>query len=214
MQFASNSLSNEKLSNPFAFPTENTTYKVIAYNDDQCSDSAYTEIKIAQNPIKYFNKEFVLEYGENAQITTDEKNILWSPSTYLNCNQCSSPTVILPEKDITYNYVMYDEQGCSFSDSVKVYVIRKVYVPNAFTPNNDGLNEIFYFRSISVAEFELMIFNRWGELIFTSNNINDGWDGTYKGKDVEIDVYVWKVRYKRNHTSNWESEIGRVSLLR
>ncbi len=207
-------LSDSLSANPFAFPSENTTYKVIIINNDNCSDSANTEIQIAKNQIKGLNSKYILEYGENAQITSTANNISWSPSTYLSCDDCSSPLVELPENDITYHYITYDDQGCSFHDSVKIFVIRKVYAPNAFTPNKDGLNEVFLFRSISVSDFELLIFNRWGELIFKSDDINKGWDGTYNGKEAEIDVYVWKVRYKRNHTSNWESEIGRVSLIR
>ncbi|MFZ9956754.1 MAG: gliding motility-associated C-terminal domain-containing protein [Flavobacteriales bacterium] len=210
----SNTLSDSTIANPFAFPLENTSYKVVITNEDQCSDSAYTTLILAENNIRGLNPQYVVEYGDDVKINTDAQNISWSPSTYLSCNTCSSPIVQLPEQDITYHYLMYDELGCPFKDSVKVYVIRKVYVPNAFTPNNDGLNEAFYFRSISVAEFELLIFNRWGELIFTSNNINQGWDGTYNGREAQIDVYVWKVRYKREHTSIWEEEIGRVSLIR
>ncbi|MFM7023936.1 MAG: T9SS type B sorting domain-containing protein [Flavobacteriales bacterium] len=209
------SLTNNSIANPTAFPQQNTTYKVIITNNDDCIDSLFAAVSLADKPFTGINGEYVLEYGENLQIKADfEDKVFWSPATYLSCTDCAEPFVALPERDITYQYVLSDEKGCYFKDSIKIYVIREVYVPNAFTPNGDNVNDVFYFRSISVDDFEMMIFDRWGELLFTSNDINTGWDGTYKNRPVQMDTYVWKVRYRRFHTERFHEEIGKVSVIR
>jgi len=210
-----NTLNNNSVANPLAFPTENTLYKVIITNKDGCFDSLYSNVKLATKPITDIQAGALLEYGESLQINSTFKgSVNWTPPTYLSCTNCSSPLITIPEKDITYQYSIYNDIGCYFKDSLQILVIRKVYVPNAFTPNHDNTNDVFYFRSISVAEFEMQIFDRWGELLYTSNNIDQGWDGTYKGNPAQMDVYVWKVRYRRDHKENWIEEIGRVSLIR
>ncbi|MCX6182145.1 MAG: gliding motility-associated C-terminal domain-containing protein [Bacteroidetes bacterium] len=210
------SLNMENISNPKATPEKDTEYKVVITNKYNCADSGYTNVHIASKPHTAIDSVQVVEYGKDVQISSNYKDyIFWSPATDLSCTECPSPLVQLPEKDISYQYALFDRSGCYFKDSVHIYVIRKVYAPNAFTPNGDGKNDVFYFSSVSVNEdFELMIFNRWGELIFTSHDINDGWDGTYQGRSVQIDTYVWKVRYKRDHTATWKEEIGKVTLLR
>ena len=210
-----NTLSSAIVANPKASPQNNTKYKVVITNGDGCKDSLYTTISLATKPFTGFKAEYLVEYGDDQQINSNFKDfVLWSPSTYLSCTDCANPLIRLPEDDITYNYVLYDEKGCYFKDSIKVFVIRKVYVPNAITVNGDGVNDVFYFRSISVEKFELMIFNRWGELLFTCDDINKGWDGTYKGNPVQIDTYVWKVRYKRFHKELWHEEYGTVTVVR
>jgi len=70
-----------------------------------------------------------------------------------------------------------------------------VYVPDAFSPNGDGLNDMFFAKGIDVTSFDMKIFNRWGELFFESTDINKGWDGTLNGKPVPNDVYVWVMDY-------------------
>ena len=208
-------LSNPNIANPKAAPQNDTKYKVVITNGDGCKDSLSTNISLATKPFTGFKAEYLVEYGDDQQINSNFKDFVqWSPSTYLSCDDCANPLIRLPEEDITYNYVLFDEKGCYFRDSVKVFVIRKVYVPNAITVNGDGINDVFYFKSISVEKFELMIFNRWGELLFTSDDINKGWDGTYKGQPVQIDTYVWKVRYKRYHKDMWKEEYGIVTVVR
>ncbi len=211
----SNTLTSSVIDNPKAFPSDDTKYKVVIINGDGCKDSLYTTVSLATKPFTGIKDEYLVEYGDDQKILANfEDYVWWSPATYLSCTDCASPTVHLPEDDITYQYLLYDKKGCYFKDSVKIYVIRKVYVPNAITLNGDGINDVFYFKSISVDQFELMIFNRWGELLFTSDDINKGWDGTYKGQDVQIDTYVWKVRYKRKHKDLWEEEYGTVTVVK
>jgi gliding motility-associated-like protein len=93
--------------------------------------------------------------------------------------------------------IVKNQYGC-YDTAQRLVVIEPnfvIYVPNAFTPNGDGINDIFYAKGYYLDKFEMNIFDRWGELVFTSNDIHKGWDGNVKGKGVvsENTVYVWKI---------------------
>ena len=86
-------------------------------------------------------------------------------------------------------------------------------IPNAFTPNGDDLNDVFFVYGVGLFEYELLIFNRWGQLIYKSNDQNEGWDGTVNGKPCQIDVYVYKIIYRGLGLAE-KQKVGRVALIR
>ena len=93
----------------------------------------------------------------------------------------------------------------------------EIWVPNVFTPNGDGTNEIFKPVTTEIQKLTMYIYNRWGEMIFETSDINGGWDGKFHGNDVPTGVYFWLIRYNENRSSaqNIEKEIkGSVTLLR
>src|SRR4030095_14236035 len=119
----------------------------------------------------------------------------WTPKTGMNDSTISNP-VVIPPKDTWYKVVVKNDAGCVDTDSVliKVNPYPGVYVPAAFTPNNDGKNDIF--RPIVTKEFsleEFSIYNRWGQRIFTTSQIGSGWDGKVSGLQQDAGVYVWIV---------------------
>lgn len=107
------------------------------------------------------------------------------------------------------------EFGCldTISGEITIKPNASIYVPNAITPNNNGRNEIFYAYGEGIVEFEMTIFDRWGEQLFFSADMEDGWDGTYLGKPVEMSVYVYRIDYV---DVNGDSDrlVGRVSVVR
>lgn len=111
--------------------------------------------------------------------------------------------------------VVVNEYGCI--DTIEVHIIvsseSTFYAPNAFTPGQNGKNDRFNVYGIGLDEFKLMIFDRWGELIFETTDIYEGWDGTYKGSPVELGVYVWKVDFIDKRKGN-QYKIGHVTVLR
>lgn len=115
-------------------------------------------------------------------------------------------------------YVISDA-GC-YGDTATLWVdidecsYDGVYVPNSFTPNNDGVNDTFKVVGENLETLEFYIFNRWGELIYESHHIGQEWDGTYKGKDCQLDVYVWMVKYKFLDQPFEQSTKGHVTLVR
>ena len=121
---------------------------------------------------------------------------LWSPSTGLNNAQSQSPTAIL-QNDITYIVTVTTPQGCQAKDSVSIIVFKgsAVYVPTGFTPNSDGKND--YLRGLYVGIKKVhyfRIYNRWGQQIFSTNSLIEGWDGTIRGVKQQTGTYVWMLR--------------------
>ncbi|MDP1747662.1 MAG: gliding motility-associated C-terminal domain-containing protein, partial [Bacteroidota bacterium] len=93
--------------------------------------------------------------------------------------------------------------------------IEVIYVPEAFTPNGDNINDVFYVVGNGLKEFKLFIFNRWGEEIFESDDINLGWDGKVQDKLVPQGVYTYRIIYRKNSTpADKLIKIGALLLLK
>jgi gliding motility-associated-like protein len=122
-------------------------------------------------------------------------NFFWNPQDGLSCNNCSNP-LAYPIYTTLYEVTMIDDRGCIASDTLLIYIdpqTKVLYVPNAFTPNGDGINDIFYVYAAGAKEIDFIVFNRWGEKIFQSYSINEGWDGYYKDNLMNPGVYVYYV---------------------
>ncbi len=125
---------------------------------------------------------------------------LWTPADGLSDPTAINP-IASPTTTTTYIVVTEDAFGCYWTDTITIYVIDVVcdepfiYVPNAFTPNNDGKNDFLKVESSVGYEVTFYIYDRWGELVFETNNIDDKWDGNYKGKRLEPGVYVYHLNF-------------------
>ncbi len=117
-----------------------------------------------------------------------------------------------------YIFTLVDDFGCTRVDTITVIQSEssiEVFAPNAFTPNGDGVNDIWYPVGSGMEDFELQIFTRWGELIFTSNSIDVGWDGTFKGRGTQNGVYVYKMWYTNSCTGDdIIQKFGHIVLVR
>lgn len=91
---------------------------------------------------------------------------------------------------------------------------HSLYIPNAFTLNNDGINDVFMPKGTGIKNYNMMIFNRWGQEIFETNDLNTGWDGKYNGAVCPQDVYLYKISYVSEEDNKAYSSIGKVSLFR
>lgn len=134
---------------------------------------------------------------------------LQNPSfTFPNTQQDDYPVTLT----VTNNY------GCIDSVTLTVVIdgIYTIYAPNAFTPDNDGKNDLFMVKGegFDPANFQFYIFDRWGELMYSSNSINSGWDGTFKGQKAPNDVYVWKIVSVDSWTGKKFETYGHVTLIR
>lgn len=125
---------------------------------------------------------------------TDYLTYHWEPSVGLSCTTCASP-LSSPSLTTTYVVTVFDPQGCSTTAQVTVEVENHmvIYVPNAFTPNGDGVNDILRVFGISIKSVIFNVFNRWGEKVFSmeTSDLQNGWDGTYRGKMLPPDVFVY-----------------------
>jgi len=133
---------------------------------------------------------------------------------YLWQDGSNNPTFIASDSG-TYYLTVTNICG-SATDSVILRIDpcdKIIFVPNAFSPDNDGINDIFKPYSDYLDEYQLWIYNRWGELIFYTSDVNEGWDGYHNGKAAKNDVYVWKIVYK-DYYNNSFTQFGNVVLIR
>jgi gliding motility-associated-like protein len=117
----------------------------------------------------------------------------------------------------SYTIVAQFSNGLCISENQLDVVVEgcpetTLYIPNTFTPNNDNDNEVFGAYGLNIKDFNMLIFNRWGEQIFTSNTIDNRWNGYYNGKLCQEDVYVYKISY-RGGDDKLNVIYGRVLLL-
>jgi gliding motility-associated-like protein len=105
----------------------------------------------------------------------------------------------------------------SFSNEVAATIASKYYFPNAFSPNGDGLNDTFGVLGVGIEEYELLIFNRTGELLFESTDVQVAWDGTYMNNKVPAGTYVYKVKMKGKRSGgkfdNFSTRTGTVTIV-
>lgn len=186
------------------------TYTITAYDLSDCETS---EIIVVNTPIP-----LNVELGDDQNIAIGQSatlqaivnvpfdslaSIIWSPlPDSAECPQCLTQTVY-PFISTTYSIKVVDNNGCRDEDQVRVIVDRRkyVYIPNVFTPNDDGDNDIFsvFPRPGTVRKVNsLAVFDRWGEQLFVLENFNPydgnlGWDGTFKGEPMNPGVFVWVV---------------------
>ncbi|MFT6745780.1 MAG: gliding motility-associated-like protein [Glaciecola sp.] len=206
-------ISDTSVSNPILTVDESMSY-FVSIMKNGCVKNR--EVKIDAIPITKQNiaREYTINFGEKQELNLSNiYDYEFSPSTYLNCQSCNYQ-YSEAEEDITYHFTYLDKNKCPVADSIKINVIYELYIPNAFTPGGGGLNDVFYAYSHKIKDFHMDIFNRWGEIIFTSDNISQGWDGTFNGNDVQIDVYVWKIRYVKVHSTRVTERVGTVTLVR
>jgi len=164
-----------------------------------------------------------INLGDSVQLNvTGGTSYAWSPSSSLNCNNCSNP-VATPSETTTYIVSGSDSNGCEGTDTVVVNVNSQsagcgtVYVPTVFSPKGSGNidNQKVCVYGNCIAELSFSVYNRWGEMIFKSNNtdLTDCWEGTYKGKALDSGVYAYQLLVK---LTNGELIVqsGNITLIR
>ena len=114
-----------------------------------------------------------------------------------NANSCGTPTA-QPNSTQNYTVVVTDANGCRDTSSVNVVVsqVPLLFMPTAFSPNGDGLNDFFTFDILGAKSVDVQIWNRWGEEVYSIANVKNGtptWDGTYKGQPAQIDTYTYQL---------------------
>lgn len=175
------------------------------------------QITVANNPVIPVSSSVLLPVTYSPNIAS----YTWSPPYALSCTDCANPTAS-PKSTTKYQVTATDIYGCSNTNEVTVTVVcndKNYFVPNTFSPNNDGNNDRFYPRGTGLARVQSMrIYNRMGGLVFERRNFmaNDatlGWDGTYKGKKAEMDTYVYVIEFICENSAIIPFK-GNVTLIR
>lgn len=177
------------------------SYTVTVADANNCSTTAQGIVSqpaaapgvtvIPLNPSIKLNESITLNMAATNVYGNSTFNI--SPAYGLSCTTCNNPEA-QPYETTTYTVEITDSLGCTAIALFTVLVDEAVpvYIPNAFTPNGDGVNDSWTIYTNAVKQFKLEIFNRWGEKVFETENSGQGWDGTFKGKPAENGIYVYQ----------------------
>lgn len=212
----SEGLDNPNIANPIANPHASTNYKIVGRSEDNCYDSTTVFVAVHPEAVVYMPDSVTLYPGEEYWINpeTNAMYFEWFPFSGLNSQYISNP-VASPEVRTRYFVTAVAEYGCSVQDSIDVIVKdESVFdLPNAFNPKK-GDNSKFKVERRGIVTLEsFRIFNRWGQEVFSTTDINEGWDGKLKGEEQPLDVYVYLVEGVTNTGRKVRKE-GNVTLLR
>lgn len=200
---------------------------LIAISDLGCqSDTVISNmITVYPNPIAEFSSSPQPTNVYDTEITFSDESV--GLNTYfwdfegLGSSTDQNPVFTFPNSDSgTYEVTQFVENQYGCTDTISHLVIIQgvfnIYVPNAFTPDGDGINEYFrpMFQGEDPLSYEFMVFDRWGQLIFRTDDVNKAWDGRYKNEPVQQDAYVWKVIVKDKYKLEKHEYVGHVTVLR
>jgi gliding motility-associated-like protein len=189
-------LSDDTSSAAWIKPITSIDYTVISTNQYGCSDTGVVNVTVHPGGVIFLGDSVSIYPGESYQISpqTNCTHFTWTPSAGLNNVYISNP-IATPVVNTSYVVHAMNEFGCKVTDTLHIYVNTEslLDLPNAFVPG-DGPNNLFkiYKRGLATLNY-FRIFNRWGNLVYESTNINAGWDGTYKGQPQPFGVYVYDV---------------------
>jgi len=209
-------LDSDTIPSPIANPDTTTTYQVaVSYRG--CPEITDEVVVIVHNnPVVNAGEDVTIAKGSSTQlVATGAVMYQWTPSTGLSNSGIPNP-VASPEETITYLVEFTDINSCVSFDSLTITVIEAdAWAPDAFTPNNDLRNDVFYVRINGQVTFELVIFNRNGETVFRSTNPDNGWDGTKQGTKEKLmsGAYVYSAKGELSDGSAFSIN-GIVNLIR
>ncbi len=174
-------------------------YSVTVANANSCTATDSVEIFLSDVTVNAGNDTSIIENNAvvlDAISNSNGGSFIWSPSTSLSCNNCNNP-VATPRETTTYTVTYTNEFSCVASDDITIIVIEGeyyFYMPNIFSPNADGNNDLVFPIYNGTKQFTLRIWNRWGQKVFECVNVNEGcvWDGTVKGKLLDPTVLTWE----------------------
>ncbi|MBA3970743.1 MAG: gliding motility-associated C-terminal domain-containing protein [Bacteroidetes bacterium] len=222
------SLSNPNVSNPTASPIVTTTYTVNVSTVNSLGDTcvvALTTTVIVLDPTTFSltasaDNDSIFAGSSTIihAITDTTLTILWSPAGSLSNPNSFNPTAS-PTSTTTYTVTIIDSSGCPRIATITIYVLSMqcdpadVFVPNTFTPNADGQNDILYVRGNMISELYFAVYDRWGELVFETKDQSKGWDGIYKGTKADPAVFAWYLNAKCYNGDELKKQ-GNTTLIR
>lgn len=194
-------LSNPSIANPVANPKDSFQYKVVLTNSYGCKDSAQVNINVFKKTLVSAGGDKIILAGDTVLLDGSVKgtavNYLWTSTGNVTVSQVLQPSVA-PTIETSFTLYATSTLGCGNASAVvTIHVYKDVFMASAFSPNGDGLNEIYHvFKLDSYQLVSFAIFNRFGKRVFSTVNANDGWDGTFQGEPQAIGHYVYYLELK------------------
>ena len=209
-----------------AAPQVNTMYTVVGKDRYNCfTDTGTVTVTVKPLPSVTAPDDMELLTGDEVTLLTTASNDVvrynWAPADYLDCASCAAP-LSTPRSNIDYIVSVRTAFGCVSTDTVSIKLIcaqGRVYIPNAFTPDGDHRNDIFYVKGKGIRSIKSMrVYNRWGEVVFQTFNCNiedatKGWNGMYKNRMAESATYVYYIEFICD-TGEIFTKKGAITLIR
>lgn len=204
-----------------------TTDAILTVYNDGCPSPLQDTVHIAVSPLVIVSagNDTSVVLGQSLQLGAfanggEGTGFRWSPATGLNNSFTDDPIAVYSKGDpayIKYTVTASTPEGCSGSDTMTVRIFKtltNIFVPNAFTPNNDGRNDLMrpVYAGIERLQF-LNIYNRWGQLVFSTTDMGRGWDGTFGGRPQPTGTFVYIVQAV-DYTGRTINEKGSITLIR
>jgi gliding motility-associated-like protein len=194
-------LSAVDIPNPIANPVDTTSYRVIVTSVNNCADTAMVTVNVIGKPIADAGPDKIIFKGQtvilDAGIGGGNVSFTWSPATFLNDPLLLQPSST-PLNDVLYTLEVISNLGCGIaSDDVFVKVYNDIYIPTAFSPNNDGLNDVWRIDAlVATPEAKVLVYNRYGNIVFETTGNSNYWDGTFKGQALPTGAYPYLIDFK------------------
>ncbi|MGN7820359.1 PKD domain-containing protein [Chitinophaga sp. 22536] len=222
----SEGLDHPDIAEPVASPSRTITYRVVGFDQAGCfTDTTFATVTVNPLPQVDAGPDVTVSTGTKVPITakgsSDITGITWQPPAGLSCNDCLTP-VATAKSSITYHISVMNQYGCIAGDDIHITTLcngANIFIPNTFSPNGDGMNDVFYIRGTGLQSVRVFrIYNRLGQVMFerfglATDDASAGWDGRYKGVLLNPDVFVY---YAEVVCDNGESTIlkGNITLIR
>lgn len=220
---ADNIISGQGTDSIWVLANSDIYFEVVATNTENCKDTNYTSVIVSTiSPtltVSATPDEIYLGQSSQLLATYDlDYTYTWRPDTTLNLMDIHDP-IASPQVSTVYYVNVENRFGCSLLDSVAVQILPPlcgnpvVFIPSAFSPDNDGHNDVLMVEGNNITEMTFAIYNRWGQKVFETNDQNQGWDGTFRGSLLTPDVYGYYMQCVCDDGSEAFLK-GNITLLR
>lgn len=209
-------LSDTAVAQPYAKPAITTTYTLTVTGHGCPQDTGTVTVTVHPLPVSIPWQRDTIGEGTSVQLSVSGGiQYMWAPEVALDNPGIYNP-IANPDTSITYIVTVTDVYGCMNTDTVSVVVNpNELWAPSAFTPNGDGKDDIFYIHGEGITNFSMGVYNRWGEQIFRSEDINKGWDGTRQitGEQMPNGAYIYYAK-GTDAQGNAVNMKGMINLIR
>jgi gliding motility-associated-like protein len=185
--------------NPLAKPTIETEYKVIVTNQFNCTDTAYTSVKVIERPLVDAGPDKIIVANKSTMlegtIVGNVNSFIWSPTPFINNVNLLKP-IVNPPSDKKYYLTATNDCGITI-DSMFVKIYQGIFIPNTFTPNGDTKNDTWNIPALEAFPLhELVVYNRYGQIMFSRKQSFNTWNGKFKGEALPTGAYTYVIDLK------------------
>ncbi len=211
-----NLLEHPDSSDPYVEPTQSQEFVIEIIDSNGCYNSDTIEVQVKPSPLISASDDIYIYFGTSTTLTVEgAERYIWSPAIAI-IDSGRDYITVQPEDTVLYYVTGFNEFNCSNTDSVLVIPVPylELYIPNAFTPNGDGKNDWFSIAANDLFELlHLKIFDRWGNLVFSTDDPMQGWNGMMGGKPMPMGTYIYILEV-RDQVGNLSERQGNFILIR